>query len=81
MIWGKDNADLASKLSNVKAEGDLQPGDKFDTKIWTYSSATPTAATARLFVLLIQTVARLRLFTTVIGTLFFVDVITRVFGF
>src|SRR5271166_603866 len=41
MIWGIDNADLARKLSNARAEGDLQPGDKFDTKIWTYFSAPP----------------------------------------
>jgi hypothetical protein len=41
MIWGRDDADLASKLNNAKAEGDLQPGDKFDTRIWPYSSEPP----------------------------------------
>src|ERR1700726_1335631 len=41
MIWGRDEADLARKLAKAKAEGDLLPGDRFDTRIWTYSSALP----------------------------------------
>ena len=41
MIWGRDDADLASKLSNAKAEGALRLGDRFDTRIWTYSVLPP----------------------------------------
>ena len=48
MIWGRDKADLARKLAKAKAEGDLLPGDRFDTRIWTYSSALPAQRWTRL---------------------------------
>src|SRR5262249_35187853 len=41
MIWGRDDSDLASKLSNAKAEGVLRRGDRFDTRIWTHSVVPP----------------------------------------
>ena len=48
MIWGRDKADLARKLAKAEAEGDLLPGDRFDTRIWTNSSAPPPPRRTRL---------------------------------
>ena len=48
MIWGRDKADLARKLANAKAEGDLLPGDRFNTRIWTDSSAPSPPRWTRL---------------------------------
>ena len=48
MIWGRDKADLARKLAKAKAEGDLLPGDRFDTRIWTNSSAPSPPRWTRL---------------------------------
>ena len=48
MIWGRDEADLAKKLAKAKADGDLLPGDRFDTKIWTSSSAPAPPRWTRL---------------------------------
>src|SRR5258707_468755 len=41
MIWGRDDADVLRKLTSAKVDRDLQPGDSFDTKIWSYSSEPP----------------------------------------
>src|SRR5271169_2167498 len=43
MIWGRDDADLASKLSNAKASGDARVGDKFNAAIWTSPAQPPDA--------------------------------------
>src|SRR6202035_5212544 len=48
MIWGRDKADLERKLAKAKAEGDLLPGDRFDTRIWTNSSAPSPPRWTRL---------------------------------
>jgi hypothetical protein len=48
MIWGRDDADLGRKLSDAKNGGDLRPGDRFDTKVWTHSSAPPSPRWTRL---------------------------------
>lgn len=48
MIWGKDETDLATKLAKAKADGDLLPGDRFDTKIWTHASAPPSPSRTAL---------------------------------
>jgi hypothetical protein len=48
MIWGRDKADLARKLAKAKAEGDLLPGDRFNTRIWTNSSAPSPPRWTRL---------------------------------
>jgi hypothetical protein len=48
MIWGRDEADLATKLTKAKADRDLLPGDRFDTKIWTCSSAPSPPRWTRL---------------------------------
>jgi hypothetical protein len=31
LIWGRDEADLARRLAKAKADGDLLPGDRFDS--------------------------------------------------
>ena len=43
MIWGRDDADLASKLNNAKAIGDVRVGDKFNAAIWTSPTQPPGA--------------------------------------
>jgi hypothetical protein len=48
MIWGRDDADLGRKLSDAKNGGDLVPGDRFDTKVWTHSSEPPSPRWTRL---------------------------------
>jgi hypothetical protein len=48
MIWGRDKADLARQLAKAKAEGDLLPGDRFNTRIWTNSSAPSPPRWTRL---------------------------------
>jgi hypothetical protein len=41
MIWGKDEADIEGKLHAAKAGGDLNPGDRFNAKIWTGPGLPP----------------------------------------
>ena len=42
MIWGKDDADLELKLNDAKESRDLNVGDRFDTRIWTFPGAPPS---------------------------------------
>jgi hypothetical protein len=41
LIWGRDEADLAQRLAKAKADGDLLPGDRFESRIWSHASAPP----------------------------------------
>jgi hypothetical protein len=41
MIWGKDEAECANKLTEAKTNGDLQHGDRYDSKIWPHDSPMP----------------------------------------
>jgi hypothetical protein len=42
MIWGKDDADCATKLKKAKADREIKRGDRFDMKVWTKPSSMPT---------------------------------------
>jgi hypothetical protein len=41
LIWGKDEADCSSKLTEARAKGDISRGDRYDVKIWPHSSSVP----------------------------------------
>jgi hypothetical protein len=43
MIWGRSEADLADALAAAKADGSLQVGDRFDTRLWTHATEPPPA--------------------------------------
>jgi hypothetical protein len=43
MIWGRTETDLVDALATAKADGTLQIGDRFDTKLWTHASDPPPA--------------------------------------
>jgi hypothetical protein len=41
MVWGNDSADIEGKLRAAMAGGDLNPGDRFNGKIWTGPGPPP----------------------------------------
>jgi hypothetical protein len=41
MIWGKDDADCATKLKKAKTDGEIKRGDRFDMKVWTNPAPMP----------------------------------------
>jgi hypothetical protein len=41
MIWGKDDADCATKLQTAKTNGEVKLADRFDMKIWTKPAPMP----------------------------------------
>jgi hypothetical protein len=41
VIWGKDAADLESKIKKAKTTGDLKSGDRCSAHIWPRSSKMP----------------------------------------
>jgi hypothetical protein len=43
MIWGRTDTDLVDALAAAKADGTLQVGDRFDTKLWTHAAEPPPA--------------------------------------
>jgi hypothetical protein len=43
MIWGRTETDLVDALAAAKADGTLQVGDRFDTKLWTHATEPPPA--------------------------------------
>ncbi len=43
MIWGRTDTDLVDALTTAKADGTLQVGDRFDTKLWTHATGPPPA--------------------------------------
>lgn len=48
MIWGKDDADMASELREAKKRGELKPRERFDARIWTHDSTPPAPRWTRL---------------------------------